>query len=102
MYGLIGKIRAVAGRRDELAQILLDGLQNMPGCCSYIVANDPADPDALWVTEVWQDRASHENSLTLPSVQAAIAQGRPLIAGFDQRHETTPIGGHGLVRTSGS
>ncbi|MCB9153642.1 MAG: antibiotic biosynthesis monooxygenase [Caldilineae bacterium] len=97
MYGLIGKMMATPGRRDELAAILLEGLQAMPGLRSYIVANDPADPDALWVTEVWQDKESHANSLSLPSVQAAIARGRPLIAGFAERFETEPLGGHGLV-----
>ena len=97
MYGLIGKMMATPGRRDELAAILLEGLQAMPGLRSYIVANDPADPDALWVTEVWQDKESHANSLLLPSVQDAIARGRPLIAGFAERFETEPLGGHGLV-----
>jgi hypothetical protein len=29
-------------------------------------------------------------------VQAAIAKGRPLIAGFGERFETVPLGGHGL------
>ena len=97
MYGLIGKMMAAQGRREELAAILLEGLHDMPGCYSCIVANDPADPDALWITEVWQDRDSHTNSLSLPSVQAAIARGRPLIAGFGERFETEPLGGHGLV-----
>lgn len=99
MYGLIGKMTATAGQRDELARILLDGLRDMPGCYSYIVANDPADPDALWVTEVWQDKESHAASLSLPSVQAAIARGRPLIAGFEERFETEPVGGHGLAKS---
>ncbi|HRF50134.1 MAG TPA: putative quinol monooxygenase [Anaerolineales bacterium] len=97
MYGLIGKIKAIPGRRAELAAILLDGLRGLPGCFSYIVANDPTDADALWVTEVWQDAASHRASLALPGVQAAIALGRPLIAAFGERYETEPIGGHGLA-----
>ena len=42
MYGLIGKIAAVSGGRDELAGIL-SGMGAMPGCLSYIVATDPAD-----------------------------------------------------------
>jgi Uncharacterized conserved protein len=96
MYGLIGKITAVAGRREALAAILLEGTRAMPGCLSYIVAADPADPDALWITEVWDSRESHEASLKLPAVQAAIAKGRPLIAGFSNRVETVPIGGYGL------
>jgi quinol monooxygenase YgiN len=68
----------------------------MPGCLSYIVAADPSDPDALWITEVWESQAQHQASLSLPPVQAAIAQGRPLITGFSNRVETAPIGGYGL------
>ena len=96
MYGLIGKIECVQGQRDALAAILLEGTQAMPGCLSYVVATDPADLDALWITEVWDSQASHRNSLSLPGVKAAIAKGRPLIAGFSQRVETAPIGGSGV------
>jgi quinol monooxygenase YgiN len=96
MYGLIGKMTAVAGQRDALAAILLDGTQAMPGCLSYVIARDPVDDNALWITEVWDNQASHKASLSLPAVQAAIAKGRPLIAGFNNRVETVPIGGHGI------
>lgn len=98
MYGLIGKMSAVPGQRDALAAILLEGTGDMPGCLSYVVAADPADPDGLWITEVWDRQASHQASLRLPAVQGAIAKGRPLIAGFSNRVETTPIGGLGLPR----
>ncbi|MDZ4257236.1 MAG: putative quinol monooxygenase [Gemmatimonadales bacterium] len=97
MYGLIGKMIAQPGQRDALIAILLEGTASMPGCLSYILARDDAGADALWVTEVWDTKASHQASLALPSVQAAIARGRPLIAGFGERFETTPVGGQGLV-----
>jgi quinol monooxygenase YgiN len=97
MFGLIGKITAASGQRDALAAILLEGTAAMPGCLSYVVAADPADPDALWISEVWDGRESHQASLSLPAVQAAIAKGRPLIAGMSDRVETLPLGGHGLV-----
>lgn len=96
MYGLIGQIMAVEGRRDELAAILLEGISGMPGCLSYVVARDASDPDALWVTEVWESEARHGESLSLPSVQEAIRKGRSLIAGFGQRFVTEPLGGQGL------
>ena len=98
MYGLIGKIDTVPGQRDALAAILLDGTHAMPGCLSYVIATDPADPNALWVTEVWETQANHKASLSLPAVQAAIAKGRAMIAGFSSRVETVPIGGHGIHR----
>ena len=97
MYGLIGKMLATPGNRDALAEILLQGIAGMPGCLSYIVAQDPTNPDALWVTEVWASQAEHQASLSLPSVRAAIAQARPIIAGFGERFETTPVGGQGLA-----
>ena len=96
MYGLIGKMSAVPGQRDRLADILLESTATMPGCLSYVIATDATDPDALWITEVWDSQASHQASLALPAVKAAIAKGRPLIAGFSNRVETTPLGGYGL------
>ena len=100
MYGLIGKVTVVPGQRAALASMLLDSTQAMPGCLSYVIATDPADADALWITEVWDTPASHKASLSLPAVQAAIARARPLIAGFSHRVETVPIGGHGLTNTA--
>lgn len=96
MYGLIGKIRAAEGRRRELVKILLEGTRDMPGCLSYVIAADPEDADALWITEVWESAEAHRASLQLPGVQQAIEKGRPLIAGSEQRTETRPLGGHGL------
>jgi quinol monooxygenase YgiN len=96
MYGLIGKITAIPGRRDDLAAALLEGTQSMPGCLSYVVAQDPADGDSLWITEVWDSPDSHQASLSLPAVQQAIAEGKPLIAAFADRVETVPLGGYGL------
>ena len=100
MYGLIGKMTAVPGQRDALASMLLDSTQSMPGCLSYVIAADPADADALWITEVWDHAASHKASLALPAVQAVIAKAKPLIAGFSNRVETVPIGGYGLGKTA--
>jgi len=96
MYGLIGKMIALPGQRDALIMILVEGVSGMPGCLSYIVAKDQTDANALWITEVWDSQASHAASLTLPSVKQAIAKGMPLIAGFGERFETEPVGGHGL------
>jgi quinol monooxygenase YgiN len=99
MFGLIGKMTAVAGKRDELIAILLGGTGSMPGCLSYIVATDPADPKAIWITEAWDSKASHDGSLSLPEVRAAIAKGKPLIAGFGDAVVTAPVGGHGLTKS---
>lgn len=96
MYGLIGKMLAQPGHRDQLIELLLAGTSDMPGCLSYVVAADVTNPNAIWITEVWDSPASHGASLQLPAVQTAIAKARPLIAGFGERFETQPAGGVGL------
>lgn len=98
MYGLIGKMTAKPGQREALAAILVAGLVKMPGCLSYVVADDPVDSDLLWITEVWESKEAHAASLTLPSVRAAITKGRPLIAAIEAVAQTHPIGGSGLAK----
>lgn len=96
MFGLISKIKSTVDQRDALIAILVENTSAMPGCLSYVVARDAAEADAIWITEIWESRERHQASLSLPSVQQAIAKGRPLIAGFAARYETQPIGGQGL------
>ena len=96
MYGLIGKMLAAPGKREELLAIMLEGNAAMPGCLSYVIARDPASEDGIWITEVWDVKDSHAASLQLPPVQATIAKARPLIAGFGERFETEPLSGIGL------
>ena len=100
MYGLIGKMTATPGQRDALIAILLEGSGAMPGCLSYVIAKDPEDEHAIWVTEVWDSPQDHRASLSLPSVQQAITRGKPLIASFGSMTATEPVGGHGLVRAA--
>lgn len=102
MYGLIGKMIAVPGQRDALVAILLKGIDGMPGCLSYVVAHDAAEPDALWVTEVWASQEHHRASLSLPAVREAITLGKPLIASFGNYTSTRPIGGVGLASAPGA
>ena len=97
MYGLIGKMTATPGQRDALTAILLEGLGRTPGCLSYVVAHDPSNDDAIWVTEVWTDEAAHRASLQVPEVREAIRRGMPLIATFGDAQVTMPVGGVGLT-----
>jgi quinol monooxygenase YgiN len=96
MYGLIGKMISKPGQRDALLALLLQGTENMPGCLSYVIAKDTEDDGAIWITEVWENEASHSDSLQIPSVRDAIAKATPLIAGFEPGIVTDPVGGVGL------
>lgn len=96
MYGLIAKLTAVPGKRDELIQVLKEGTKKMPGCRSYIVAKDAVDENTVWVTEIWDSETSHDASLSLPAVKDTVAQAKPLVAGFERVAVTNPVGGVGF------
>lgn len=102
MFGLIGKMVATPGNRDALAAAILGGTGAMPGCLSYVVAKDPRDENALWITEVWDSAESHKASLTLPQVREVIAKARPLIASFGDSVQSEPVGGVGLMSAQGA
>ena len=82
-WGMIAKIRARPGQRAALIAVLNSDWGAMPGCIAYFVAEDLKDPDLIWVTEYWESKAVHDASLDLPGVKEAIAEGRPMIAGFE-------------------
>jgi quinol monooxygenase YgiN len=99
LYGLHGTIKAKPGQRDALLTVLLDAAKyapRMPGCRLYVVGTVADEPDAISVTEIWDDKASHDASLTLESVREIIGRGRPLIAGAGDSVTFTPVGGYGF------
>jgi quinol monooxygenase YgiN len=96
MYGLIAKIKTVAGKRDEMVAVLKESADGMAGCLSYVVAKDAADEDTLWVTEVWDSTASHDASLSLPAVKNAIPRARALVSAFERVATTHPVWAGGL------
>lgn len=91
MFGLIGKLRCQPGMRSPLIAILNEGTSAMPGCLSYVAAEDEADADVIWITETWDNAESHKASLALPAVSAAIAAGRPMIAAIESHVRTRPV-----------
>lgn len=98
MYGLQGKMTAKPGQRDALLALLLESSRGdrMPGCHLYIISEVVGEPDAIAITEVWDDQAAHDASLRLESVRVLIAKARPIIASMGDSLELRPIGGQGL------
>jgi quinol monooxygenase YgiN len=90
-YGLIGQMIAQPGQRAALVAILGEGAGSMPGNIAYLIGEDAVNPDAIWIVELWDSKDAHMASLQLPEVRAAIAKGRPLIAGFGTRAEFKPV-----------
>jgi quinol monooxygenase YgiN len=90
-YGLLGQMMAQPGQRAALAAILSEGTDAMPGNIAYLIGEDSANPDAIWIVELWDSKEAHAASLKLLAVQDAIKKGRPLIAGFGTRAEFKPV-----------
>lgn len=90
-YGLLGQMMAQPGKRAELVAILSEGTGEMPGNIAYLIGEDSANADAIWIVELWDSKEAHAASLGLPAVQDAIKKGRPLIAGFGTRAEFKPV-----------
>lgn len=99
-YGLFGKLKATTGKGNELAAILLEASQlvaTAPGCTIYIVSQDTQDDTLVWITEVWDTKEDHDNSLHVAGVKELISRAMPLLEGKPESGVTlTVLGGKGL------
>lgn len=90
MFGQINKITTVAGKRNEVVRLVMNGSDEMPGCHSYIVAKDAQDADVIWVSEVWDSAEMQKASMDIPDVKQSVEQAMPMIAGFETIATTVP------------
>jgi quinol monooxygenase YgiN len=99
MYGMTGKLVAHTGKRPQMVEILLQAAEmvsHMPGCRLYMVNEDLANENAVWVVEIWEDRDSHDTSLKNSQVKALISAAMPLICEPPSGAEFKVVGGYGL------
>lgn len=99
-YGLSGKFTAKAGYADELVSILLDAaalVSTAAGCHLYVVSQDVHNKNDIWVTEVWDSKRDHDDSLHHDGVKELISKALPLIDGRPEKGvELNVRGGAGI------
>jgi quinol monooxygenase YgiN len=99
-YGMHSKLKSRAGSSEKLTQILLEAsrlVSTAKGCRLYLVSKDKIDNDSIWVTEVWDSKEDHDNSLNAEGVKALISQAIPLIEGKPEKgQELDILGGTGI------
>lgn len=99
-YLLHGKLKAKSGQGEALSSILLEASRTLTaakGCELYAISKDPAEPDSVWVTEIWESKEDHDNSLKLDSVKAVIMKAMPILDGMPQKgQELEVLGGLGI------
>jgi quinol monooxygenase YgiN/mannose-6-phosphate isomerase-like protein (cupin superfamily) len=93
------KAVAKPGKGDELAEKLLDvarALKEVPGCQLYAINRSQADPDVVWVTELWQSQEQLDAALETPQARDRIPEVLDLVrdGGFE-RIDLEPVGGVG-------
>lgn len=99
-YGLHGKLTAKAGNADKLTEILLQAsklVSNAKGCQLYLVGKDDFEPNIVWITEVWDSKEDHANSLKVEGVKELISQAIPILAAPPSKgQEFVIVGGAGI------
>ena len=99
MYAMTGKMTAQNGKRPGLVNLLTRAAQlvgEMAGCRMYIVSEDVANENAVWVFEMWDDKTSHDESLKDERVRALISEARPILGGAPEGAELRVAGGFGI------
>ena len=83
VFANAGTLGAVPGKRDALVAHLTRRNPALAevGCLAYEVGTNDDEPDTVYVVELWESADAHRASLSLPAVQALIAEARPLLSG---------------------
>jgi len=99
-YLLHGKLTAKTGYRDQLASYLLEAAQLVSvvkGCRLYVIGKDESDINAVYVTEIWDSKEDHDNSLKLESTRELITKAMQILDGQPTKgQELEVIGGTGI------
>ena len=84
---------------NELTTILLkaEGLAKVKGCKLYVIGEDKDYKNTVWVTEIWDSKEDHDNSLRGEDIKALISEAIPLLDGQPQKgQELEIVGGTGI------
>jgi quinol monooxygenase YgiN len=95
---VIAKINALEGKRAELAAALqpaLDAAQGEPGTLSYILLEDAADANALWMYEIYENQAALESHMGSDAFKALGPAIGSFLAGRPELNFVKALGGKG-------
>jgi len=99
-YLLHGKLKAKEGLGAPLSSVLLEAsraLTAVKGCKLYLISADDTDNDSIWITEIWNSKEDHDNSLQIASVKSVISKALPILDGPPKKgQELEIIGGLGI------
>lgn len=98
-YFLHGSLKAQEGKGSQLAEILLKAselVSTAKGCNLYVISVEE-NSDEVFVTEIWDSKEDHDNSLNVEGVKELIMQAMPLLSAQPEKgQELKCIGGFGV------
>lgn len=96
-YLLHGKLTAKAGQRKELTDILIQASQLVSmakGCKLYVVSPEKEDEASVYVTEIWDSKTDHDDSLKVEDIRELIIKAMPILDGSPTKgQELEVLGG---------
>lgn len=95
---VIARLVAQPGRRHELLEALAPLLHNAedePGTRTYLLHEDTAEDDVVWMYERYVDAAALDAHRTAPVMKQVGPALMPLLAGPPDLHFCRPVGGKG-------
>lgn len=96
--GMVVKLTAAPGKRDELVdalRYLVDAVAEEEGTLRYTLHVEDADPDAVWFYELYTDKdalAAHGKNPAFATLNDKL---RGLVGGPMQMHTLTPVASKG-------
>jgi quinol monooxygenase YgiN len=96
---MIAKITTQPGKRDEavgVLQKLVDAAGDEPGTITYVLHTEPANPEAIWFYELYQDAdalKAHSSSSAMGEVFGPLG---PLLDGAPELISLVPQVGKNL------
>jgi quinol monooxygenase YgiN len=98
-YVLLNKFTAQTGKRDELVAILLAAAKLVSaarGCGQYLIYKHTKDYNAVFISEIWDSKEDHDNSLKIDGCMELISKAMPLLDGKPESNTLEFIGGKSL------
>lgn len=96
---VMARIPAAPGKRGELAaalQVALDNAAAESGTTYYILHEDPADADSLWMYELYADQAALDLHMASEGYKALGPTIVPFLGGRPELTFLKPLGGKGI------
>ncbi|MQY19827.1 putative quinol monooxygenase [Nocardia macrotermitis] len=83
LFSVFGRMTALPGRRAEVIALIKESASAGgadSGLLTYSINTALDDPDAIWVTELWTDRESHDATTRSAPVAAVTRRFLELLA----------------------